>query len=145
MRPWFAFSSTTAAGFTQIELMVTVVVIGVLAAISLPNFAPWLHQQQVNAALNQIDLALQETQTEAVKRNQICRVSLTRGADVTLTGNCLVSGSRTLKGVTLGHSRSRDPWVIAFNAAVKTDPLPMIREPFGSVLPTCSPNVLSFL
>jgi prepilin-type N-terminal cleavage/methylation domain-containing protein len=107
----------TASGFTQIELMITVVIIGVLAAISLPSFAPWLHQQQVNAALNQIDLALQETQTEAVKRNQTCRVSLTRGADVTLTGNCLVSGSRTLNGVTLNHSRSSDPWVIAFNAA----------------------------
>lgn len=115
MRLWFV-SFRTAAGFTQIELMVTVVVIGVLAAIAVPSFVPWLRQQQVNAALNQIDLALQETQNEAVKRNQICRLSLKRGADVTLSGNCLVSGSRTLSGVILEHSRRDDTWVISFNA-----------------------------
>ncbi len=96
--------------------MITVVVIGVLAAIALPNLAPWLRQQQVNAAINQVDLALQESQNEAIKRNQICRTTLTRGENISLSGNCLVSGSRTLNGVALDHSRSDDAWTISFNA-----------------------------
>jgi Tfp pilus assembly protein FimT len=92
-------------------------VLGILAAIAAPNLAPWLRQQQVNAALNQIDQAIQETQSEAVKRNQACKITLTRGTDPTLTGTCLVSGPRPLKGVVLNHSRSNDQWVISFNSA----------------------------
>jgi type II secretory pathway pseudopilin PulG len=96
--------------------MITVVVVGILAAIALPNLAPWLRQQQVNAAINQVDLALQESQNEAIKRNQICRTTLTRGENISLSGNCLVSGSRTLNDVALDHSRRDDAWTISFNA-----------------------------
>jgi prepilin-type N-terminal cleavage/methylation domain-containing protein len=115
MLHWFVFRSTV--GFTQIELIVTVLIVGILAAIVAPNLAPWFRQQQVNAALDQIDQALQETQSEAVKRNQVCKITLTRGTDPTLTGTCLISGPRTLKGVVLNHSRSDDTWVISFNSA----------------------------
>jgi prepilin-type N-terminal cleavage/methylation domain-containing protein len=113
MRPWFVFRRVL--GFTQAELMIVVAVIGVLAAIAVPNFIPWMQQQQINAALNQVDQALQEAQNEAIKRNQECSVTITRGADIPLTGNCLVS-ARTLKGVTLEHSRRQDDWTISFDA-----------------------------
>jgi prepilin-type N-terminal cleavage/methylation domain-containing protein len=115
MRHWFVFRKSTA-GFTQIELMITVVVVGVLAAIAVPSLAPWLRQQQVNAAINQVDLALQESQNEAIKRNQSCQTTLTRGENVSLTGNCLISGTRSLNGVILDHSRRDDAWTISFNA-----------------------------
>jgi prepilin-type N-terminal cleavage/methylation domain-containing protein len=111
-RPWFV---RQILGFTQAELMITVAVMGILAAIATPSLQPWLHQQQVNAALNQVDQSFQETQNEAIKRNQICQLTLTRGKNVTVTGNCLVSGTRTLKGVTLEHNRAND-WTISFDA-----------------------------
>jgi prepilin-type N-terminal cleavage/methylation domain-containing protein len=114
MRPWFVFRQTL--GFTQAELMITVAVMGILAAIATPSLMPWLHQQQVNAALNQIDQALQETQNEAIKRNRLCSMTLSRGNNVNVTGDCLVSGSRTLKDVTLDHIRTQDDWTISFNA-----------------------------
>jgi prepilin-type N-terminal cleavage/methylation domain-containing protein len=114
MRPWFVFRQSL--GFTQAELMITVAVMGILAAIAVPSFMPWLHQQQVNAALNQVDQAIQETQNEAIKRNQACQMTLTRGNNANVTGNCLVSGTRTLKDVTLDHIRAQNDWTISFNA-----------------------------
>lgn len=102
-------------GFTQAELMVTILVIGVLAAIVAPSFIQWLRQKQVDAALSQIEFALQETQVEAVKRHQTCFLQLTRGSDPTLTGNCLITGDRALQGVTLDYIHASDPWIISFN------------------------------
>jgi prepilin-type N-terminal cleavage/methylation domain-containing protein len=102
-------------GFTQIELMVAILVMGILAAIAAPNLSQWLRQKQVDAAFNQIEFALQETQTEAVKRHQACYLNLPRGDDPTLTGNCLVTGDRVLKDVTLNHNRTSDSWKISFN------------------------------
>jgi prepilin-type N-terminal cleavage/methylation domain-containing protein len=104
-----------AKGFTQAELMVAILVMGILAAIAAPNLSQWLRQKQVDAAFNQIEFALQETQTEAVKRHQACYLNLPRGDDPTLTGNCLVTGDRVLKDVTLNHNRTSDSWKISFN------------------------------
>jgi prepilin-type N-terminal cleavage/methylation domain-containing protein len=114
MRRWFVFRQTL--GFTQAELMITVAVMGILAAIAVPSLSPWLHQQQVNAALNQIDQALQETQNEAIKRNKRCQVTLTQGTNATVTGDCFVSGPRTLNHVTLEHNRGPNDWIIEFDA-----------------------------
>jgi prepilin-type N-terminal cleavage/methylation domain-containing protein len=114
-------------GFTQAELMVAILVMGILAAIAAPSFSQWLRQKQVDAAFSQIEFALQETQMEAVKRHQTCRLNLSRGSDPTLTGNCLVTGDRILQGVTLNYKPTSDPWIISFNESgenrsVKNDP-----------------------
>jgi prepilin-type N-terminal cleavage/methylation domain-containing protein len=111
MLQWFVHKSR---GFTLIEMIVIVVVIGVLAAIAAPNLSQWLRQKQVDEALGQIDLAIQETQSEAVKRNQSCQLTLARGENPPLSGNCLLS-NRALKGVVLDHSADNNPWTITFN------------------------------
>jgi prepilin-type N-terminal cleavage/methylation domain-containing protein len=111
MLQWFVHKSR---GFTLIEMIVIVVVIGVLAAIAAPNLSQWLHQKQVDEALGKIDLALQETQSEAIKRNKSCELILARGVNPPLSGNCLLS-NRTLEGVTLNHSAHHNPWKITFN------------------------------
>jgi prepilin-type N-terminal cleavage/methylation domain-containing protein len=106
-----------AKGFTQAELMVAILVMGILAAIAAPNLSQWLRQKQVDAAFNQIEFALQETQTEAVKRHRACYLNLPRGDDPTLTGNCLVTGDRFLQNITLNYlpTRPSNSWKISFN------------------------------
>jgi prepilin-type N-terminal cleavage/methylation domain-containing protein len=108
-------ASINEKGFTQAELIVTILIIGILAAIAAPNLSRWLSQKQVDAALNEIDFALQETQTEAVKRDRTCQLNILRGTEPPLTGSCLVTGNRVLKGIVLNHSRGPDLWTISFN------------------------------
>jgi prepilin-type N-terminal cleavage/methylation domain-containing protein len=109
---------TGVKGFTQAELMVAILVMGILVAIAAPNLAQWLRQKQVDWAFSQVEFALQETQMEAIKRHQVCHLEVTRGTEPTLTGNCLVTGDRILQDVTLDYkldSSSSNPWIIPFN------------------------------
>jgi prepilin-type N-terminal cleavage/methylation domain-containing protein len=135
-------------GFTQAELMITILVVGILAAIAAPSLSQWLRQKQVDAALSQVELALEETQAEAIKRHQSCYLKIFPGSTPTLTGNCLVTGDRVLRGVTLNHKHSTDPWTISFNESgenrsVKNGPgTAVLSSTDGNVKPKCL--VISF-
>jgi prepilin-type N-terminal cleavage/methylation domain-containing protein len=125
-------------GFTQIEMAITVVVIGVLAAIAAPSFQKWQQQKKVDQAVIILDNVIRETQGEAVKRSQNCDLVVredfnpqSSGAIALVSGNCIIS-TRELEfvGIRLWHtpgsgtpdspcpSPTSNPslWTITFNA-----------------------------
>ena len=58
-----------SAGFTLIELMLTVVVLAVLLYVALPNFAVWMQNTQIRTAGEAILNGLQLARAEAIRRN----------------------------------------------------------------------------
>jgi prepilin-type N-terminal cleavage/methylation domain-containing protein len=107
-------------GFTLIETLIVVLGVGILAAISAPSFLGWLNAKRVDRALVEVEAALQETQSEAIKRSKECKLTIPApplpGTNAVLTGTCLVSGDRTLQDVALTHTTTpTSPWEISFD------------------------------
>ncbi|HLP97179.1 MAG TPA: GspH/FimT family pseudopilin [Sideroxyarcus sp.] len=62
-------TKSAQAGFTLIELMVGVVILGILAAIAVPDFRIWMQNSQVRNAAEAITNGLQQARATAVGRN----------------------------------------------------------------------------
>lgn len=58
-----------ARGFTLIELMITVAILVILAAVATPSMTKLIATQRVKSAAGDLHMALLKTRSEAIKRN----------------------------------------------------------------------------
>lgn len=66
----------SSQGFTLAEVMVIVVIVGILAALAIPNLRGWLNKKQVDSAVDKVRGALSEAQREAIRNSLGCKVNL---------------------------------------------------------------------
>jgi type IV fimbrial biogenesis protein FimT len=81
------FRPNAAEGFTLVELMITLAVLGMLIMIALPNMGTWLQNTQIRTSAEGIQAGLQLARAEALKRNTTVRFQLVD----TLTSACALS------------------------------------------------------
>lgn len=77
-------------GFTLVELMITLLVIGVLAAIAVPSFADLLERNRVVGTAQSVKSELLHARSEAIKRS--CEVEVTVGSGSVWTLNTIYCG-----------------------------------------------------
>lgn len=82
-------------GFTLIEILTVLLIVGILAAISVPSFLALLDRSKVNDALSQVQGALQQAQRRAISNNKPCTVTLAP-ATKKVTADCSVTSDSTL-------------------------------------------------
>ncbi len=99
----------TLKGFTLVELMVTVAVLGIVAAIATPSFINWYEQTRVRNAAEAVANHLQYAHSETVKLNRDLDVIVTEGANwclaITNSGTSCTCGSNCAYGPALASSQ----------------------------------------
>lgn len=63
-------SATQQSGFTLIELMVAIGIMGVLTALAAPSFQSFFERYRVDAAVDEFNASLQLARVEAIRSNQ---------------------------------------------------------------------------
>jgi type IV fimbrial biogenesis protein FimT len=69
-------ASARSAGFTIIELMITLVVLAILFMIGLPSMATWMQNTQVRNSSEAITQGLHLARSEALRRNRTVQFTL---------------------------------------------------------------------
>ncbi len=70
-------------GFSLIELIVGIVILGVLMAMAVPRFSDWLRNARIRTSAEAIQNGLQLARAEAVRRNATVRFQLVNTIDDT--------------------------------------------------------------
>ena len=98
MLPSNVYKKVKVGGFTSLEIAVTLIVAGILAAISAPSIFGLYNNYQLDRSLEEVRTAFQEAKFIARQKGESCTVSVdTTNNKITATNpSCLISGDRTL-------------------------------------------------
>lgn len=131
-------------GFTILEQIIIVIILGILAATSVPSVLSLYNRNQVDRAVNQVRGLLLQAQREAIRDSQGCNVTLRPSNDPPEVESCL--STRTLpEQVNINpidgneltfqfKGNTKDDIIISFsNSTVETEPCLEISEPLGII------------
>jgi len=78
-------------GFSLIEMLVVIGIIGIVAAIAIPNFASWRERQAVNSAANSLLSHMKQARAVAMAENRSVKITFAGDNytyDADTAGNC---------------------------------------------------------
>ena len=111
------------SGFSLIELVVAIAIVGVLLALGAPNYSSWIKSSQIRTAAESIQNGLQLARGEAVRRNSQIRFQLTS----TTGSDCVLSTTVT-------------NWIVSYDDPASACDTAMLNEAFPVTDATNNPS-----
>ena len=93
----------TVRGFSLVELMVSIAIFSILAALAAPSFATWIVSAKIRTTAESIQAGLQLARAEAVKRNTGVRFQLMDSTD----NSCDLSTNGPHWVVSMGTAKNK--------------------------------------
>lgn len=126
-------SQRKSAGFTLVELVVVVVILGIITSMALPSFLQMLRNSEIRTAAESISNGLQRARAEAVTRNINVSFTLSAGSSWTIAlPDASVVESRS------GNEGSTNVTVIAKAADGTTDATAVTFNNLGQLVPNAA-------
>jgi type IV fimbrial biogenesis protein FimT len=123
------------SGFTLVEMVVTLSIFSILAAIAIPAYTNWIPRYQLQLAARDLFSNMQLAKLDAIKRNGSCTVTTNSpGANEYTVGDKIVKFSDYDKSVKFGNAPA---------GSIKFDSRGMCN-PFGSVRVTNTQNTATY-
>ncbi|MGB2927222.1 MAG: type II secretion system protein [Limnothrix sp.] len=118
------FQGQQNQGFTLIEILSVIVMVGVMAAIAAPGMLGFLARSKVDRAFANLQDTVTNTQRQAMKKSQECRVILPENETENglLSSNCLITGAEEFTDIFIKYNK-KDIKNITFNYRGGTSPL----------------------
>jgi prepilin-type N-terminal cleavage/methylation domain-containing protein len=100
-------------GFTLLEVLTVVIIIGIISAIASPGMLGFLARSKVTAAQGELQGLLQEAQRSAIRDSDSCSLTLpatgSKSADqadsvLSVSASCVGTGTQELEEVILRHN-----------------------------------------
>jgi prepilin-type N-terminal cleavage/methylation domain-containing protein len=77
-------STNKNTGFSMIEVTVTAIIVGILAAVAVPNLLGLMNQNRLKEAMSEVESGLKEAQRQAMRKGRSCVVTVdTTGESLT--------------------------------------------------------------
>lgn len=97
--------NTNKSGFSLIELLVAITVVGILSAIALPSYRSWIDSAKYKEAARRVASLLRQGRSEAVAKNRECQAKFNFETDrYSLARGNLSSGSTTFVDMAVSES-----------------------------------------
>ncbi|MEM7758912.1 MAG: prepilin-type N-terminal cleavage/methylation domain-containing protein [Cyanobacteria bacterium P01_A01_bin.40] len=118
------------SGFTLIEVIVVTIIVGIIAAISVPNFFSLLQRNRVTEALSSIEGALREGQKQAERDGSGCDLTIDTANDL-VSGGCLLNTRTLTNNVELYSNVGTLSFSAKGTASAATLPAVMVVQMFN--------------